>query len=120
MTTLNSQRVSQFSIVPDVTTSTVYGVCVFITTVPNTKLCAGTREEPGTLIQGAPVFPGSSRLGIEPKSPRVCESRRVLRTLISLEKRDGSSATRILLLLSTQRAILGRVLGRFPTRCSTA
>ena len=22
---------------------------------------AGTREEPGTLIQGAPVFPGSSR-----------------------------------------------------------
>jgi hypothetical protein len=23
----------------------------------------GTREEPGTLIQGAPVFPGSSRLG---------------------------------------------------------
>jgi hypothetical protein len=29
----------------------------------------GTREEPGTLIQGAPVFPGSSRLGIEPKTP---------------------------------------------------
>ena len=26
---------------------------------------AGTREEPGTLTQGAPVFPGSSRLGIE-------------------------------------------------------
>ncbi len=24
------------------------------------------REEPGTLTQGAPVFPGSSRLGIEP------------------------------------------------------
>jgi hypothetical protein len=29
----------------------------------------GTREEPGTLTQGAPVFPGSSRLGIEPKAP---------------------------------------------------
>jgi len=29
----------------------------------------GTYEEPGTLTQGAPVFPGSSRLGIEPKTP---------------------------------------------------
>jgi hypothetical protein len=29
----------------------------------------GTREETGTLTQGAPVFPGSSRLGIEPKTP---------------------------------------------------
>ena len=29
----------------------------------------GTREEPGTFTQGAPVFPGSSRLGIEPKTP---------------------------------------------------
>ena len=29
----------------------------------------GTREEPGTLTQGAPVFPGSSRLGIEPETP---------------------------------------------------
>ena len=29
----------------------------------------GTREEPGTLTKGAPVFPGSSRLGIEPKTP---------------------------------------------------
>jgi hypothetical protein len=29
----------------------------------------GTREELGTLTQGAPVFPGSSRLGIEPKTP---------------------------------------------------
>jgi hypothetical protein len=28
---------------------------------------AGTREEPGTLTQGAPVFPGSSRLGMNPK-----------------------------------------------------
>ena len=28
----------------------------------------GTREEPGTLTQGAPVFPGSSRLGIEPRT----------------------------------------------------
>ncbi len=44
-------------------------VCVFITAGPFTKLCAGTREEPGTLTQGAPVFPGSSRLGIEPKTP---------------------------------------------------
>ncbi len=32
-------------------------------------LCGGTREEPGTLTQGAPVFPGSSRLEIEPKTP---------------------------------------------------
>ncbi len=56
-------------------------MCVFITAGPFTKLCAwgrrrvedmcyeirraeaGTREEPGTLTQGAPVFPGSSRLG---------------------------------------------------------
>ncbi len=72
-------------------------MCVFITAVPITKLFAwgegdsgghvlrettsrglsglvwssrtGTREEPGTLTQGAPVFPGSSRLGIEPKTP---------------------------------------------------
>ena len=29
---------------------------------------AETHEEPGTLTQGAPVFPGSSRLGIEPKT----------------------------------------------------
>ena len=29
----------------------------------------GTREEPGTFTQGASVFPGSSRLGIEPKTP---------------------------------------------------
>jgi|LauGreDrversion4_2_1035121.scaffolds.fasta_scaffold1861412_2 hypothetical protein len=27
----------------------------------------GPVKEPGTLTQGAPVFPGSSRLGIEPK-----------------------------------------------------
>ena len=32
---------------------------------------AGTREEPGTLSQGAPVFPGSSRLGIEPKTLKL-------------------------------------------------
>ncbi len=67
-------------------------VCVFITAGPITKLFAGggggewktcvcvyycrtfykavgTREEPGTSTQGAPVFPGSSRLGIEPKTP---------------------------------------------------
>ena len=42
-----------------------FTVCVFITAGPST----GTREEPGTLTQGAPVFPGSSRLGIEPKTP---------------------------------------------------
>jgi len=30
---------------------------------------AGTREEPGLLKQGVPVFPGSSRLGIEPQTP---------------------------------------------------
>ena len=56
-------------------------LCVFITAGPITKLFARdsgghvlrertvTREEPGTLTQGAPVFPGSSRLGIEPKTP---------------------------------------------------
>jgi hypothetical protein len=40
--------------------------------VPNLYIAAplaGTREEPGTLTQGAPVFPGSSRLGSEPKTP---------------------------------------------------
>ena len=42
-------------------------MCVFITAVPITKL--GNREDPGTLTQSAPVFPGSSRLGIEPKTP---------------------------------------------------
>jgi hypothetical protein len=44
----------------------------FITAGPTvTKLFTGTRDEPDTLTQGAPVFPGSSRhgLGIEPKSP---------------------------------------------------
>ncbi len=30
------------------------------------------REEPGTLSQGAPVVPGSSLLGIEPKTPGCC------------------------------------------------
>ena len=47
-------------------------MCVFITAGPITKLFAGgggTREEPGTSTQGAPVFPGSSRLEIEPKTP---------------------------------------------------
>jgi hypothetical protein len=59
-------------------------VCVFVTTVPITKLFAwgegdsgghvlrettsrglrgGTREEPGTLTQGAPVFPWFLSLG---------------------------------------------------------
>jgi hypothetical protein len=33
------------------------------------KCESGTLEEPGTLTHGAPVFPGSSRLGIEPKTP---------------------------------------------------
>ena len=52
---------------------------MFITAVPITKLFAwgggnqivnrGTSEEPGTLTQGAPVFPGPFRLGIEPKTP---------------------------------------------------
>jgi len=54
---------------------------VFITAGPMIKLCTGgegdseghvlcgTREEPGTFTQGEPVFPGSSRLGIEPKPP---------------------------------------------------
>ena len=42
----------------------MHELCVFY-------YCSGTREEPGTLTQGAPgpVFPGSSRYGIEPKSP---------------------------------------------------
>ena len=42
----------------------------FITVGPMKKLFAwgvGPVEEPGTLTQGEPVFPGSSRLGIEPK-----------------------------------------------------
>ena len=53
----------------------VVEVCVwrdvcFVTAGPITKLFAweggGTREDPGTSTQGAPVFPGFSRLGIEP------------------------------------------------------
>jgi hypothetical protein len=35
----------------------------------HTGRASGAREEPGTLTQGAPVFSGSSRLGIEPKTP---------------------------------------------------
>ncbi len=40
-------------------------MCVFITAVPITTLFAwgegaGAREEPGTLTQGAPVFPGDA------------------------------------------------------------
>jgi hypothetical protein len=33
-------------------------VCVFITAVPNSKLCAwgGAREEPGTVTQGCALF----------------------------------------------------------------
>jgi hypothetical protein len=45
------------------------GVCVCLLLQDLVQSCFGTREEPGTLIQGAPVFPGSSRLGIEPKTP---------------------------------------------------
>ena len=52
----------------------LFSMCVcFITAGPITKLFAwggdGTLEESGTLTQGAPVFPGSSSLGIEPKTP---------------------------------------------------
>ena len=35
----------------------------------------GTREEPGTLTQGAPVFPGSSRLGNRTQNSRVTGAR---------------------------------------------
>ena len=48
------------------------GVCVCLLLQYLMQSCSrggGTREEPGTLIQGAPVFPGSSRLGIERKTP---------------------------------------------------
>ncbi len=45
-------------------------VCVCLLLQDLLQSCSrGTREEPGTLTQGAPVFPGSSRLGIEPKTP---------------------------------------------------
>jgi len=48
----------------------VTGACVFYYCRTYYKAVrVGTREEPGTLTQGAPVFPGSSRLGIEPKTP---------------------------------------------------
>ncbi len=43
--------------------------CAMIDDEPRPVWMSGTREEPGTLTQGAPVFPGSSRLGIEPKTP---------------------------------------------------
>ena len=49
----------------------VLSMCVFITAVPITKLFAWggwNREEPVTLTQGAPVSPGSSRLGNEPET----------------------------------------------------
>ncbi len=50
-------------------------VCVYYCRTYDKAVCGGgggqcgTREEPGTFTQGAPVFPGSSRLGIEPKTP---------------------------------------------------
>ena len=45
----------------------VYCVCLLLQYL----LQSGTREEPGTFNTGwRPVFPGSSRLGIEPKTPR--------------------------------------------------
>ena len=44
-------------------------VCVYYCRTYYKAVRGGTREEPGTLTQGAPVFPGSSRLGIEPKTP---------------------------------------------------
>jgi hypothetical protein len=47
-------------------------VCVYYCRTYYKAVCgggSGTREEPGTLTLGAPVFPGSSRLGIEPKTP---------------------------------------------------
>jgi hypothetical protein len=45
---------------------------VCVTALPITQLFAwgdGTLEEPGTVTLGEPVSPGSSRFGIEPKTP---------------------------------------------------
>jgi len=44
-------------------------VVMYYSTFYKTVREGGTREESGTLTQDAPVFPGSSRLGIEPKTP---------------------------------------------------
>jgi hypothetical protein len=46
--------------------TTSRGLCGLVCPPRTSERGGGTREEPGTLIQGAPVFPGSSRLGIEP------------------------------------------------------
>jgi hypothetical protein len=46
---------------------TVWSCCLLLQYL--IQSCArgdGTHEEPGTLTQGVPVFPGCSRLGIEP------------------------------------------------------
>jgi hypothetical protein len=47
--------------------TTSRGLCGLV--CPSRASESGTREEPGTLTLGAPVFPGSSRLGIEPMTP---------------------------------------------------
>jgi len=44
-------------------------VCLLLQDLLQSCSRGGTLEEPGTLTQGVPVFPGSSRLGIEPKTP---------------------------------------------------
>jgi hypothetical protein len=55
---------------------------------------AGTRrEEPGTSAQGAPVFPGSSRLGIEPKTPRWLVQDRTPSPSGDLEPTQGGAGT---------------------------
>ena len=59
-------RPHQYSVFSNVCPWCFKGVCVCL--LLQDLLQSGTREEPGTLTQGAPVFPGSSRLGIEPNS----------------------------------------------------
>jgi hypothetical protein len=49
--------------------TTIRGLCGLGCPSRTSERGGGTHQEPGTLIQGAPVFPGSSRLGIEPKTP---------------------------------------------------
>ena len=64
-------------------------VCVYYCRTYDKAVRCGTREEPGTSTQGAPVFPGSSRLGIEPKTPGWLVQDPTTRTIGDLIPQSG-------------------------------
>ena len=84
-------------------------MCVFITAVPITTLFAwgegaGTREEPGTLTQGAPVFPGDATARLfrlmNPKPPPAVTTCKTLECFF-LERKARLVQKRYVLVVST-------------------